>query len=91
MSSLTPQRASAADLLRYVRGHWEIENRLHYVRDVTFDEDRSQVRRGSGPQAMASLRNLAISLLRIAGATNIASATRHIGRRSDQALRLLGL
>ena len=91
MSSLAQQKASAADLLQYVRGHWEIENRLHYVRDVTFDEDRSQVRRGSGPQMMASLRNIAISLLRMAGATNIASATRHLGRRSDKALRLLGL
>ena len=91
MSSLAQQKASAADLLQYVRGHWEIENRLHYVRDVTFDEDRSQVRRGSGPQMMASLRNLTISLLRIAGVTNIASATRHLGRRSDKALRLLGL
>jgi len=91
VSSLSQQEASAADLLQYVRSHWEIENRLHYVRDVTFDEDRSQVRRGSGPQMMASLRNIAISLLRMAGATNIASATRHLDRRSDKALRLLGL
>ncbi len=91
MSSLAQQKASAADLLQYVRGHWEIENRIHYVRDVTFDEDRSQVRRGSGPQMMASLRNLTISLLRMAGVTNIASATRHLDRRSEKALRLLGL
>ena len=91
VSSLGQQQASAENLLQYVRGHWEIENRLHYVRDVTFDEDRSQVRRGSGPQMMASLRNIAISLLRMAGATNIASTTRHLGRRSDKALRLLGL
>jgi hypothetical protein len=91
VSSLAQEKASAADLLQYVRGHWEIENRLHWVRDVTFDEDRSQVRRGSGPQMMASLRNLAISLLRMAGATNIASTSRHLGRRSDKALRLLGL
>lgn len=91
VSSLAQQKASAADLLQYVRGHWEIENRLHWVRDVTFDEDRSQVRRGSGPQMMASLRNLAISLLRMAGATNIAAATQHLGRRSYKALRLLGL
>jgi hypothetical protein len=91
LTSLTEQKASATDLLRYNRGQWEIENRLHWVRDVTFDEDRSQVRRGTGPQAMASLRNLAISLLRMAGATNIASATRHLGRRTDKALRLLGL
>ncbi len=91
VSSLAKQIASAADLLRYVRGQWEIENRLHWVRDVTFDEDRSQVRRGSGPQMMASLRNLAISLLRLAGATNIASTTRHLGRFSNKSLRLLGL
>jgi hypothetical protein len=47
------------------------------VRDVTYDEDRSQVRTGTGPRAMASLRNLAVSILRIAGVTNIAKATRH--------------
>ncbi len=91
MTSLAQEKASPADLLHYVRGHWEIENRLHYVRDVTFDEDRSQVRRGGGPQMMASLRNLAISLLRMAGATNIAAATRHLGQRRYKALRLLGL
>ena len=91
VTSLTEQKASPADLLQLNRGQWEIENRLHWVRDVTFDEDRSQVRRGNGPQVMASLRNLAISLLRMAGAPNIASATRHLGRRTEKALRLLGL
>lgn len=91
VSSLTEENASAKDLLKFNRGEWEIENRVHWVRDVTFDEDRSQVRKGSGPQVMASLRNLSVSLLRIAGATNIASATRHLGRRSEKALRLLGL
>lgn len=91
VSSLTEEKASAADLLKFNRGEWEIENRVHWVRDVTFDEDRSQVRKGSGPQVMATLRNLSISLLRMAGAKNIASATRHLGRRSDKALRLLGL
>jgi hypothetical protein len=91
VTSLTEQKASAADLLQFNRGQWEIENRLHWVRDVTFDEDRSQVRRGHGPQMMASLRNLAISLLRMAEATNIASATRHLGRRTEKVLRLLGL
>jgi hypothetical protein len=50
-----------------------------------------EVRKGSDPQVMATLRNLSISLLRMAGAKNIASATRHLGRRSDKALRLLGL
>jgi len=91
VTSLSEQKATASDVLRYCRAQWEIENRIHWVRDVTFDEDRSQVRRGNGPQVMASLRNLAISLLRLAGVINIASATRHLGRRSEKALRLLGL
>ena len=91
VTSRTEQESSAADLLKFNRGQWEIENRLHWVRDVTFDEDRSQIRKGSGPQVMASLRNLSISLLRMSGATNIASTTRHLGRRSEKALRLLGL
>jgi hypothetical protein len=91
VASLTEKKASAADLLKFNRGEWEIENRLHWVRDVTFDEDRSQTRRGNRPQVMASFRNLSISLLRMAGATNIASATRHLGRRTEKALRLLGL
>ncbi len=81
---------AAATLLGHVRGHWGIENKLHWVRDVTFDEDRSQVRKGNGPRAMASLRNIAISLLRLAGATNIASATRWCSRHTDLCPRLLG-
>lgn len=59
-----------------MRGHWGVENRLHWVRDVTFDEDRSQIRIASAPRVMATIRNLAISIHRLAGATNIAQATR---------------
>lgn len=62
------------------KAHWGIENRLHWVRDVSFDEDRSQVRTGHGPQVMAALRNLAITALRLAGITNIAQALRHHAR-----------
>jgi len=91
LTSLTPEQASPAELLGYNRGHWEIENRLHHVRDMTYDEDRSQVRKGRRPHAMATLRNVAISLLRLAGAQNIAAATRHLGRKSERPLRLLGL
>ena len=76
ITSLSSERAGARDLLKLWREHWHIENRLHYVRDFTFDEDRSQVRSGNAPQVMAAIRNLAISLLRLAGAENIASATR---------------
>ena len=67
---------SPALLADWVRGHWGIENRLHWVRDVTFDEDNSRVRTGNSPHAMASIRNITISLLRLGGATNIAAATR---------------
>ncbi len=60
--------------MRLVRGHWEIENRLRWVRDVTRGEDGSQIRTRSSPRAMASLRNLAIGALRVAGEDNIARA-----------------
>jgi predicted transposase YbfD/YdcC len=72
--------APPAVLASWVQGHWSIENKLHWVRDVTFDEDRSQVRTGTAPHVMATLRNTAITLLRLAGWTNIAAATRHHAR-----------
>lgn len=84
-------RTAAKRLLKNVRGHWTIENRLHYVRDMSFDEDRSQIRKGMGPQVMASLRNVAISALRVAGARYIAKALRWCGRNLARGLRLLGL
>ena len=85
----TPTEAMA--LLALIRGHWSIENRLHWVRDVTFDEDRSRVRKGNGPRVMATLRNLAISVLRLAGARFIAKALRWCARDHQRALRLIGL
>jgi predicted transposase YbfD/YdcC len=90
ITSLDATRAGSARLLGLVRGQWEIENRLHWVRDTTFDEDRSQVRSGHGPQVMASLRNLAISLLRLAGHHNIARGLRWAGRDPTRAFGLLG-
>ena len=78
-------------LLEYVRGHWGIENRLHYVRDVTLGEDASQVRTGAAPQVMAALRNVVLGLLRSGGETNIAAAIRRIGWTPGQALAILGL
>lgn len=91
VTSLSSQRATPAQVLAHNRGHWEIENRLHHVRDMAYDEDRSQVRRGRRPHAMATLRNVAISLLRLAGADNIAAATRHLGRELNRPLRFIGL
>ena len=74
VTSLKPAQATAEDLLRFARGHWTIENRVHYVRDVTFGEDASRLRKGSSSQVMAAFRNLVITILRRMGATNIATA-----------------
>ena len=79
-----PQRLAA-----WVQGHWAIENRLHWVRDVTFGEDDSQVRTGQAPRVMATCRNLAISMLRIAGWDNIAAGLRHHARHPDHAFALV--
>lgn len=78
-------------LASLVRGHWEIENRLHWVRDVSYGEDASRVRTGTAPRVMASLRNLAISALRLTGHTNIAAALRHTARNPARPLTLLGI
>ncbi len=91
LSSCSHKKASPENLLKAVREHWSIENRLHWVRDVTFDEDRCRIRKGNGAQTMASLRNLAISLLRLAGAKSISSALRRCARMGSEVLRFLGL
>ena len=91
VTSLSPQRATPTRLLELVRGQWQIENKSHWVRDVTFDEDRSQERCGNIPQVMAALRNTAIGLLRWAGHTNIAAACRQLAAQPIQALALIGI
>jgi predicted transposase YbfD/YdcC len=91
ITSLGEQRASAEQLLKLWREHWHIENRLHYVRDVTFKEDHSQVRAGKIPQVMAALRNAAISLMRVEGARNIAAACRRYAAQPGLAMTALGL
>lgn len=91
ITSLSVDEASPQRVAELVRGHWSIENSLHWVRDVTFDEDRSQVRTGSGPRMMATLRNLVISILRLRGVKNIARAVRQIAWKAGAALRLIGL
>lgn len=88
-TSLPPARADADALLRIMRDHWTIENTLHWVRDVTFDEDRHQVRSGAAPQVCAAIRNLACTLLRRQGCTNIAAALRTHAGRSRAAVALV--
>ena len=91
VTSLRPERATPERLLALVRGQWQIENKSHWVRDVTFDEDRSQVRCGNIPHVMAALRNTAIGLLRWAGHTNIAATCRRLAAQPVQALALIGI
>jgi len=91
VTSLPPRKAPPARVLDLNRNHWSIENRVHWVRDVTFDEDQSRVRKHSGPQVMASLRNLTIRGLRIAGVNNIAQGIRGCSWNKNRALRLIGL
>lgn len=91
VTSLGPDRAGPEQLLSLVRQHWQIENKVHWVRDVTFDEDRSQVRCGSIPQVMAAFRNTAIGLMHWAGEMNIAAACRRFAAQPWSALALLGI
>jgi len=89
VTSLSRQRASAADLLAMNRGHWGIENRLHWVRDVTFGEDECRMRTGDGPQNLAALRNAGISLLRFTNVNAIASTLRNYATRPWDLLKKL--
>lgn len=91
VTSLRPEQASPGRLLELVRGHWAIENKSHWVRDVTYDEDRSQVRKGHIAQVMAALRNTGIGLLRVAGYDNIAKACRQMAAQPHRALALIGV
>ena len=90
VTSLQPEQADPARLLELWRGHWGIENRVFWVRDVTMDEDRCQIRSGSAPQIMAALRNLVISLFRIGKEPNIAAALRRCATKPSYSLSLVG-
>lgn len=91
ITSVSRPRAGAAELLDWSRGHWSIENRSHYVRDVTLGEDASRIRKGSGPQVMAALRNATIGVLRATGATNIAESLRRNAARVGELFTKLGI
>jgi len=91
ITSLDAREAAPGHLAGYVRGHWTIENKVHWVRDVTFREDASRVRTGSRPRIMATLRNLAIGLIRQAGYTKIAATIRKIKHDPALLIAILGL
>jgi hypothetical protein len=89
ITALSADQAGPERLAGLVRAHWGIKA-LHHIRDVTYDEDRSQLRTGSAPQVLAGLRNLAIGALDAAGRTNIASSLRWISRNPTRVLSVLG-
>jgi hypothetical protein len=91
VTSLSPARAPPGRILALVRGQWQSEHQSHWVRDVTFDEDRSQVRCGNMPQVMAALHNTTLGLLRWTGYTNLAAACRRLDAQPVQALALIGI
>lgn len=91
ITSLSPERADAKRLLELNRGHWGIENELHYKRDVTMGEDASRIRKGVAPQVMAALRNSIIHVLSDVAAPSLAAAMRTMGNCLSQALMVLGL
>jgi predicted transposase YbfD/YdcC len=89
ITTLSRQQASPQRLLELVRGHWSIENGSHYVRDVTFLEDRSRLRTGHAPQVLAALRNLVITLIHRHGSSQIASTRRSLSSHPDRAFAWL--
>jgi predicted transposase YbfD/YdcC len=91
VTSLTPERTTAAALQALWRGHWSIENSLHHTRDVTFDEDRCQTRTGQAPQALAAVRNTVIGVVHRAGHPNVAAARRSYAAQPTDALHRLGI
>lgn len=90
ITSCTPERADPARLSELIRRHWGIENKGHWVRDKTFDEDLSTVRKGNAPHVLATLRNLAVILLRGRAEKNLARARREAGASPWRALAIAG-
>ncbi|MGH3823553.1 MAG: ISAs1 family transposase [Pseudonocardiaceae bacterium] len=91
ITSLSSREAAPHHLATYVRGHWAIENKIHWVRDVTFRENASQIKTAARPRIMATLRNLAIGLIRQAGHTKIAATIRKIHNDPRLLFAILGL
>jgi predicted transposase YbfD/YdcC len=89
ITSLAPAQANAQRLAAISRGHWGIENRLHWVRDVNFGEDASRIRTGQAPQVMATFRNLAISLLGLLGYDSLIEGLRHFAWNPADAVKLV--
>ena len=91
ITSLSQEKAGPERILALNRGHWTIENKVHYVRDVTMGEDASRIRKGSGPRLMATFRNLTLSLLRQANITNIAEKFTRFALNKSELFKFVGV
>ena len=91
ITSVPRDKADARKLLCWWRKHWDIENRLHWVRDTAYREDQCRVRHAKAAQNLAAFRNLAINFLRLGKTTNITAALRQNAYRIDQLLAKLGI
>jgi len=89
LTSLDRLKATAFDLLAWIRAHWGIENQLHYVRDETLGEDRRRVRKGGSAQVLAAPRNATLHLMHDAGQTNRRAATEHFQIHPEDAIDLI--
>ena len=89
ITSLNPDEASAKCLLTLRRGHWSIENKSHWMRDMVLGEDASPVRCGAIPQVMAAMRNTALSVLRFAGYTAISDTIKYLASKPKLAVNLI--
>ena len=89
VTSLGPEQASAKQLLAISRGHWGIENRLHWVRDMSLGEDACGVRTGQAPEVLAAIRNSVLRLIRSTGLTEIAATLRRHAAKPLEAIRLV--
>jgi predicted transposase YbfD/YdcC len=90
ITSLSRDQADAEKLLQFNRGHWGIENRLHWVRDETFLEDKSRIRTNQGPQQLATARNAAIAICRANQCREIAAARREFAWNPSRLFAILG-
>lgn len=91
ITNLDSSEASAEDILRHKRGYWQIENCLHYVKDFVFNEDRSTIRVGSGPQVISAFRNLAVNICRLLGVPNIKRFVDCLKQKPLSVLQLFGV
>ncbi len=91
ITSLSAEAADAGRLLALVRDHWQIENGLHYVRDVTLGEDACRVRTGAAPQVLAALRNAVVHLLAAVDSDSRPAAIEHLQTRPEEAKKLIGI